>query len=464
MQPSRATPDLARHLDDEMRTQERQLVGVRLAVVVLGIGFLALFGEPIQGRFALIGVLVGVAAYSLLIPVLLTRLPVGPVAALGVVADMATVTGVVWLASNVSDSYLFYALVILGTAVRFGMVASIVASMAMSLLYLAVVLATADPDTALRVLLPVRVLFLVTFGVVAGLFSRIIIGRAAENSRLLQRLQDEEQERDDLQDRVAREQHAQRAKDDFLSVVSHELRTPLTSIQGYSQLLEARLRSAERGESKELAHVRVILSQVTRMRRLVDDLLDVNTIDRHGGVRIEPVDFDLADVLRDAVARVAREQPEREIALNAPVSLPVHLDRERVDQVLSNLIENAVKYSPEGGPIRVAAIDHPHEVEVRVSDNGLGIWADQREHIFERFYQVDDGHGRGRRFGGLGLGLAISRAIVEGHGGRIWTEVNAEAGRGSVFAFRMPRAAEPADINLGESDEPPPFVTGSAGR
>ncbi|MGI8930072.1 MAG: sensor histidine kinase, partial [Candidatus Limnocylindria bacterium] len=271
-------------------------------------------------------------------------------------------------------------------------------------------------------------------------------------------------ERDDLQDRVEREQHAQRAKDDFLSVVSHELRTPLTSIQGYSQLLEARLRSAERDESKELAHVRVILSQVTRMRRLVDDLLDVNSIDRHGGVRIEPVDFDLADVLRDAVARVAREQPEREITLNAPVNLPVHLDRERVDQVLSNLIENAVKYSPEGGPIRVAAIDHPHEVEVRVSDNGLGIPADQREHIFERFYQVDDGPGRGRRFGGLGLGLAISRAIVEGHGGRIWTEVNAEAGRGSVFAFRMPRAAEPADLNLNGSDEPPPFVTGSAGR
>ncbi|MCA1587769.1 MAG: HAMP domain-containing histidine kinase [Chloroflexi bacterium] len=138
----------------------------------------------------------------------------------------------------------------------------------------------------------------------------------------------------DLQDRVAREQQAQRVKDDFLSVVSHELRTPLTSIQGYSELLEARLRP-DRASSKEMAQVRVILSQVTRMRRLVDDLLDVSRIDRRRGVTIEPVDFDLGDLLRDAVSRTARAEPERAITLEAREAMPVHLDHERIDQVLS---------------------------------------------------------------------------------------------------------------------------------
>lgn len=625
MQPSSArTPDLARHLDDQMGTQERQLVAVRLAVVVLGVGFLAVFGEPMNNRLALIGVVGAVAAYSGLIPVLLRRLPARPVAVLGVVLDMLAVSAVVWLTSNVPDSYLFYGLVILGTAIRFGMVASISSALVMSAMYLAIVLASTDPAAAVRAPLPVRMLYLVIFGVVAGLFSRIIIGRAAENAQLQQRLQAEEHERErarerellsrlgrdfgttperqatrraivsgsapllgdatllltlnpadgqlipaaaegpdtelvarwheladarrpklgdgiigsaaatstprlghaddeqldpdglrelgldwilatpilaggrllgvlatagaagrpaddrmrrmaealadragpalqnaqlwsNLQERVVREQQAQRVKDDFLSVVSHELRTPLTSIQGYSQLLEARLR-AERGSSKEMAHVRVILSQVMRMRRLVDDLLDVNRIDRSGGVSIEPVDFDLADLLRDAVSRVSRAETERDIALTTPPSLPVHLDRERIDQILSNLLENAVKYSPDGGPIRVVALERGNEIEVRVSDTGIGIPLEQREHVFERFYQADDDQGR-RRFGGLGLGLAISRAIVDAHGGQIWAAANDEARRGSVFGFRIPRVAAATERpGLDEGDAAPPFV------
>jgi signal transduction histidine kinase len=267
----------------------------------------------------------------------------------------------------------------------------------------------------------------------------------------------------DLQERVAREQHAQRVKDDFLSVVSHELRTPLTSIQGYSQLLEARLRP-DRASSKEMAHVRVILSQVMRMRRLVEDLLDVSRIDRRWGVAIEPVDFDLGDLLRDAVGRTARAEPERAIALDAPESLPVHLDRERIDQVLSNLLENAVKYSPDGGPISVAAAEVDEgAIEVRVSDVGVGIPADQREHVFERFYQADDGQSR-RRFGGLGLGLAISRAIVDAHGGRIWAEANEAAGRGTTFALRVPRIASPAEQPRRREEGPPPFMRRSTDR
>jgi len=262
----------------------------------------------------------------------------------------------------------------------------------------------------------------------------------------------------DLQERVARERQAQRVKDDFLSVVSHELRTPLTSIQGYSQLLEARLRP-DKASSKEMAHVRVILSQVMRMRRLVDDLLDVSRIDRRWGVTIEPADFDLGDLLRDAVSRIARAEPERDVSLEAPASVPVHMDRERIDQVLSNLLENAVKYSPDGGPIGVVAVEVERDaIELRISDTGVGIPPEQREHVFERFYQADDGQGR-RRFGGLGLGLAISRAIVDAHGGTIWAAANEEAGRGSTFGVRLPRIATAIEqTRRDEGQEAPRFM------
>jgi signal transduction histidine kinase len=263
----------------------------------------------------------------------------------------------------------------------------------------------------------------------------------------------------DLQERMAREQAAQRIKDDFLSIVSHELRTPLTSIQGYSQLLEGRLRTDRDGESKEMAHLRVIRSQVSRMRRLVDDLLDVSRIDRRGAVSIETVDFDLAEEIREAVARIRREHRDREIDLHVPESLGIHADRDRLDQVLGNLLENAVKYSPDGGPITVTAERHGGEVDVRVADVGLGIAAEHRENVFERFYQADGEEAGRRRFGGLGLGLYISRAIIDAHGGRIWSAPNLEAGRGSVFGFRIPRVAMPVSpVSIGPTGEPPPFV------
>ena len=231
----------------------------------------------------------------------------------------------------------------------------------------------------------------------------------------------------DLQERMAREQAAQRIKDDFLSIVSHELRTPLTSIQGYSQLLEGRLRGERDGESKEMAHLRVIRSQVGRMRRLVDDLLDVSRID------------------------------QRDVTLEVTGTLPVHADRDRLGQVLSNLLENAVKYSPDGGPVKVTAERRGGEVEVRVSDTGVGIAAEHRENVFERFYQADGDAGR-RRFGGLGLGLYISRAIIDAHGGRIWAAANREAGSGSVFGFRIPRIAMPVAPEFAPTGEPPAFV------
>jgi signal transduction histidine kinase len=255
----------------------------------------------------------------------------------------------------------------------------------------------------------------------------------------------------DLQEQVRREQRAQRIKDDFLSIVSHELRTPLTSIQGYAQMLEARMRDSA-GE-KQLSQIRVIRSQVTRMRRLVEDLLDVSRIDRLGGVSIEPEAIDLAEEIREAAARAGREHAERMVLTEVPEALPIRADRDRVGQVLTNLLDNAVKYSPEGGPVTVRAAAAGDEVEVSVLDTGVGISADQTDVVFERFFQADAD--AGRRFGGLGLGLYITRAIVEAHGGQISAQPNVEAGHGTVIRFTLPRMAR---VTQTEPEPIPPFV------
>ena len=619
--------ELERHLEQQMRVQERQLAWARLGMAVLAAILLVGLAPSLPGLGILLGVLAGIAVFSLATPFLLRRFPAREVGIVSTVAEMAAVTVAVYVASDAVDAYLFYGLVILGVALRFGLAASIWASLVMSGLYVAVVLAGSGASEAVRQLLPARLAYLVGFGVASGLFSRIVLGRASENARLQARLAEEERERtrrreselisqlgrdfgasldraatlrtiasgaapllgdatmvltvddtdrrlspaatdgsdaglverwhafvdgrrprigegilgavaatatersgtadaidtgdpdglralglgwllavpilaggrllgvlataaapgppldermhrlaasvadragpalqnaqlwSDLQDRMAREQAAQRIKDDFLSIVSHELRTPLTSIQGYSQLLEGRLRGELAGESKEMAHLRVIRSQVSRMRRLVDDLLDVSRIDRRGGVSIEPIDFDMAEEVRGAAVRIGREHAERRIEVTAPERMDVHADRDRLDQVLTNLIENAVKYSPDGGPIRVVAERRGGEVEVRVSDAGIGIPPEHRDHVFERFYQADGDDGR-RRFGGLGLGLYISRAIIDAHGGRIWAAPNVEDGGGSVFGFRIPRVAMPlAPAGIPPTGEPPAFVT-----
>ena len=259
----------------------------------------------------------------------------------------------------------------------------------------------------------------------------------------------------DLQEQVRREQRAQRIKDDFLSIVSHELRTPLTSIQGYAQLLEARMRDS--ASAKELSQMRVIRSQVTRMRRLVDDLLDVSRIDRRGGVSVEPEPMDMAEEIREAAARTGRDHPNRTITVDAPEALPIVADRDRIGQVLTNLLDNAIKYSPDGGDVTVRARATGSDVDVAVLDEGVGISPDQADAVFDRFFQADEDRS-GRRFGGLGLGLYITRAIIQTHGGEIRAQANAEAGRGTMIRFTLPLTARvPEAFRI--TDAPPPFVT-----
>jgi signal transduction histidine kinase len=632
MEPTggRHLPEMDVHLERQMASQERQLAVVRATIAGAALVAIVLFRDQLSSFEGLAGLAIFVLLYTGGILVLVSRFPAREVGIVATALDMVVVTMAIYIEPQALDAYLFYVPVMLGVALRYGLAASIWASLVMAFMYASVVfLATTTGDPA-RELLPIRIGYLIGLGAAAGLFARVAIDRATENAQLQQRLVEEERESlrsrevellsqlarefgtslerkettqaiaratapllgdvtwlllaeradstdpgsvrlvlaevggadealvdrmrahladrslrigegvvgaaagtatpiraqapltaeagdpdgvtalaltsllavpvlwrgtlrgvlasgsttgprlgdgelrlavaiaeraapaldnaslwADLQEQVRREQRAQRIKDDFLSIVSHELRTPLTSIQGYAQLLEARIRDS--ASSKELSQMRVIRSQVMRMRRLVDDLLDVSRIDRRGGVSVEPEAMDMAEEIREAAARTRREHPNRTITVQAPDAVPIVADRDRIGQVLTNLLDNAIKYSPDGGDVTVRARATPTDVEVAVLDEGVGISTDQAGAIFERFFQVDEDRG-GRRFGGLGLGLYITRAIIQTHGGQITAQPNAEAGRGTMIRFSLPLTARvPEAFRI--TDAPPPFVT-----
>jgi K+-sensing histidine kinase KdpD len=623
-------PELDVHLERQMRSQERQLAVVRATIAGAALVAIVLFRGQLSSFPWLVGLAVAVLVYTGGILLLVGRFPAREVGIVATILDMVVVTLAIYVEPSALDAFLFYLPVMLGVALRYGLAASVWASVVIAFMYASVVLLATSAGAPAHELLGIRIAYLVGLGLAAGLFARVAIGRATENARLQQRLAEEERERTrreetelltqlarefgtslerkettetivraaapllgdltwlllvvradpvdpaslrlvladaggrdpeladrlrahlagrqlrmgegvsggaaatvtpilaneplhadagdpdgvgeldlvsilavpivwrgtvrgvlatastagpqlgegerrlavaiaeraapaldnaalwaDLQEQVRREQRAQRIKDDFLSIVSHELRTPLTSIQGYAQLLEARLRDS--ASAKELSQMRVIRSQVTRMRRLVEDLLDVSRIDRRGGVSIEPEEMDLAEEIREAAAQTSREHPERVISVEASDTLPIVADRDRIGQVLTNLLDNAIKYSPDGGPVTIRAQSAGATVDVSVLDAGIGISTDQAEVVFERFFQADED--AGRRFGGLGLGLYITRAIVHSHGGEISAHPNAEAGRGTVIRVSLPRVARVPDAFRSVTDALPPFVT-----
>jgi signal transduction histidine kinase len=619
--------ELDRHLERQLRAQERQLVAVRFVLTAFAAASLFAFGSGVELRPLLYALLAAVFVYNLAIFALISRFPAREVGIVATALDMVVVTVAVYGVPKAGDTYLLYGLVILTAAFRFGLGASLWAAFVCSGLYATVILVVAPAPREVQLLLPVRVAYLLGIGLAAGLFARFVIGRAVEVAGLEAQIAEEDRERAtaredallsqlarefgstldrpatvaavvraagevigdlaalwlvdesgerleladavardpalaerlrelaaarplrmgegvigraaatattvlsdplpapprdtgeqdgigllglrsilaapvlgrgrvrgvlvcasvgaapvgeterrlaekiaqragpalenavlwaDLQEQVQRERAAQRVKDDFLSIVSHELRTPLTSISGYAQLLEGRVRDRGNG-AKELEQLRVIRTQSTRMRRLVEDLLDVSRIDRRGSVGIEPESIDLAEEVRGVVARTQREHADREIVVDAPETLPIEADRDRIGQVLTNLVDNAVKYSPEGGPVRVSATRDGDGVIVEVRDEGIGIPDALNDRVFDLFFQAESD--AQRRFGGLGLGLYISRAIVEAHGGRISAERNAAAGHGTVMRVRLPVRAAPHSLapEVG-AGEPPPFV------
>jgi len=236
-------------------------------------------------------------------------------------------------------------------------------------------------------------------------------------------------------ERLLREaQEAIRLRDDFLSIAAHELKTPLTPLKLHLQALK---QHAGSGQPLQPARMDKALSQVGRLSGLINDLLDVSRIEA-GRLELERGSLVLPELVCEVVSDFSPVCPQHRFACQKPAEPLVILgDRGRLAQVLTNLLENAVKYSPMGGAVRVTIERRGSEAVIEVADSGIGIPADQQEHLFERFFRARNAPISG--FGGLGLGLYICRDIVQRHGGRIWVESELE--HGSTFHVALPMQA-----------------------
>jgi two-component system sensor histidine kinase ResE len=219
---------------------------------------------------------------------------------------------------------------------------------------------------------------------------------------------------------------------DLLANVSHELRTPLTSIQGFSQALEDG-EMASPDESKEAG--RIINEEAQRMRRLVDDLIELSRLES-GQIAIDREPVDLTDLLQDCGRRYERQARDggASLSLDVPELPDVSGDGRRLDQVFSNLIENAVRHTPSGGSVNVRAAAQNGVVRVAVHNTGSFIPPDDLPRVFERFYQLDPN--RTRVSGGAGLGLAIASEVIQAHQGEIHASSDAETG--TEFEVTLP--------------------------
>lgn len=241
---------------------------------------------------------------------------------------------------------------------------------------------------------------------------------------------------DELAMANARLEEAHRQRDEFISMVVHELRQPLTTVGGYAQLLA---RPNVPPEAQEQARA-AIVTETRRLARLVQDLADVSRL-TSGRFRIQPTCCDLVEIAREQVELARVSAGQQVLSLVAPERLPIVCDPDRIAQVLSNLLANAVKYAP-GGEIRVTLSASEGHALVSVSDQGPGIPEDRVEAIFQPYVRLA---ARGAP-PGSGLGLFIARGIVEAHGGRI--QVESVAGAGSTFVVVLPReaAVRPAPV------------------
>lgn len=239
----------------------------------------------------------------------------------------------------------------------------------------------------------------------------------------------------------------ERLKDDFVSVVSHELRTPLTAIKGYTQYvarrIERRLRTirkthdpqeGEPAESYDLRNLGIVQSQAEHLERLVNDLLDHSQV-QWNKLHLQYETFDLANLLRETAKSIQASAEQHTITLDIQAcDTQVKADRIRIGQVIGNILDNAVKYSPYGGQVIVTLQCEQNMFHISVTDQGIGITPEQLEHIFERFYRVRNT--ASQNYAGIGLGLYVARAIIDAHGGQIWLVSNEE--RGSTFHFTLP--------------------------
>jgi len=233
-----------------------------------------------------------------------------------------------------------------------------------------------------------------------------------------------------MQDITARKEQ-ERQKDEFISVVSHELKTPITSLKAFGQLIERRLN--ESGDTISADMIKKMNTNVSKLTILVQDLVDVTRIENNK-LRLRVSSFDFGEMLNDIAEEIMKVYPTHQLNINVAGTIHVQQDREKTEQVVRNLITNAIKYSPDADRVSIEAVIKNEFVKCTVTDFGIGISEQQQKQIFDRFYQASDK--TANPFPGLGLGLYISKSIVENQGGIL--TVNSTPGKGSQFIFTMP--------------------------
>jgi two-component system sensor histidine kinase SaeS len=237
-----------------------------------------------------------------------------------------------------------------------------------------------------------------------------------------------------LKDSLDRERQAERTRRELIEAVSHDLRTPLASVRAIIESINDGVVADEETVRRYLSTAQ---SEIESLSQLVNDLFELSQIDA-GLLKLHTDAVFMQELVSDTVQTMSVQAASHHLSLEADVDgalLPVTVDARRIQRVLYNLVQNAMRHTPPDGSINVRARDAGEEIEVQVADTGEGMPAQDLTKVFERSYSRD--RSRSRQLGGTGLGLSIAKSIVEAHGGRIWAE--SEPGRGSVFSFRLPK-------------------------
>jgi two-component system phosphate regulon sensor histidine kinase PhoR len=237
---------------------------------------------------------------------------------------------------------------------------------------------------------------------------------------------------------VTRLEKLERVRQEFLSNVSHELRTPLTSILAFVETLES---GALEDRENSLRFLSIIRKNALRMHTLIDDILELSAIEA-GNVKVAAKDIKLYPVVCDVVNSLAAKASSRAITVNNEIGpeATVFADARRLEQMLTNLVDNAIKFNREAGTVTIKC-ENGARSRILVQDTGDGIPAHHRERLFERFYRID--RARSRELGGTGLGLAIVKHLARAHDGEVGVE--SKLGEGSVFIIDLPRPRSGAD-------------------
>jgi signal transduction histidine kinase len=233
---------------------------------------------------------------------------------------------------------------------------------------------------------------------------------------------------------ITSERETDRLKNEFISTAAHELRTPLTVIMGYSDLMLEHLETTEFSIEQKKEFLHNINDKVIALERIVEDLLDVSKIESGRPLLLEKAPTKLSVLIEELIRNHQRETSNHRITSNvADLNLLLMIDSGRITQVLDNLLNNAIKYSPDGGNIEIDCHQDSEQIEIRVKDHGLGMTTEQGKRIFDKFYRADTSD---TALSGLGLGMSIAKNIVEAHGGSIW--IDTVPGEGTTVRFTLP--------------------------